>query len=331
MKTELFERDRVCVGDPAATGISNPGLDRWADRINAEHRAVAENLGNAVQHAISAGEFLAFTKKQLAHGQWLPWLAANCPEIGARTAQRYLRLFEHRDQFSKCDTSDAFATLGARLEFLSTPKPKSEPVEVCAAPLEETAPTLPPVCAVQATATHCSEPQHGNPAGNAAAPKAENEAGQRACLANPATLTEFEYAEATNKLGRALRRFLQTFEREFDTWLEASSPEDARISLTQFLRDGADELLRLSSKIGSVEADAQMGGETEPEILAPLGPMAWHVGELGETANGRNGSRYCIRFSEGAFDLLHNGVLVSSCKTRAGAKDLAENCEWPLD
>jgi hypothetical protein len=46
----------------------------------------------AVQWAYKAGQYLnAIKEKKLVpHGQWLPWLKQNCPEIKERTAQRYM-------------------------------------------------------------------------------------------------------------------------------------------------------------------------------------------------------------------------------------------------
>jgi len=58
-----------------------------AARIKAEHEAV----GEAMKHAIAAGELLIEAKDKLPHGKWLPWLEANC-EMSERTAQAYMRI-----------------------------------------------------------------------------------------------------------------------------------------------------------------------------------------------------------------------------------------------
>jgi hypothetical protein len=62
-------------------------LPDLAARIKAEHEAV----GAAMKHAIAAGELLAEAKSKVPHGEWLPWLEANC-EMSERTAQAYMRI-----------------------------------------------------------------------------------------------------------------------------------------------------------------------------------------------------------------------------------------------
>jgi hypothetical protein len=62
-------------------------LSDLATRIRAEHQAV----GDALKHAITAGELLTEAKVQVPHGDWLPWLEANC-EMSLRTAQAYMRI-----------------------------------------------------------------------------------------------------------------------------------------------------------------------------------------------------------------------------------------------
>jgi hypothetical protein len=57
-----------------------------ATLIRREHEAVASSAKKALAHAIAAGELLIEAKKQVKHGEWLPWLGTNC-EISERTAQ----------------------------------------------------------------------------------------------------------------------------------------------------------------------------------------------------------------------------------------------------
>ena len=63
-----------------------------ATRINIEHAGAVEHARSAVQCARQAGELLLQAKEQCRHGEWLPWLKANCPSIAERTAQAYMRL-----------------------------------------------------------------------------------------------------------------------------------------------------------------------------------------------------------------------------------------------
>jgi hypothetical protein len=61
-------------------------------RINAEHHGVTAALRSALAHARQAGIALIAAKAQVEHGAWLPWLAAHCPDLSARTAQLYMAI-----------------------------------------------------------------------------------------------------------------------------------------------------------------------------------------------------------------------------------------------
>src|SRR6516164_1016138 len=66
-------------------------LPELAARIRAEHEATAASLKSSVEHGIAAGELLIEAKSKIPHGQWLPWLKANCA-MSERTARDYMRL-----------------------------------------------------------------------------------------------------------------------------------------------------------------------------------------------------------------------------------------------
>ncbi len=83
-------------------GTSN-SLAVLAARIREEHDAAEAAKGAAVvaarkgiEHALAAGELLLEAKAQVPHGQWLPWLAENCPTISERMARYYMRLARNR-------------------------------------------------------------------------------------------------------------------------------------------------------------------------------------------------------------------------------------------
>jgi hypothetical protein len=69
-------------------------LPELAAQIKAEHKACAEALQTALQHAVAAGKMLIEAKAQLPHGQWLPWLRDQC-SLSERKAQRYMRIAPH--------------------------------------------------------------------------------------------------------------------------------------------------------------------------------------------------------------------------------------------
>ena len=74
------------------TSNNLPALDALADKINTEHQACHSAMQKGLEHALEAGRLLLEAKAGLAHGEWLPWLEGNCPEIGQRTSQNYMRL-----------------------------------------------------------------------------------------------------------------------------------------------------------------------------------------------------------------------------------------------
>ena len=74
------------------TNNNLPALDALADQINAEHEACHSAMQKGLRHALEAGRLLLEAKKGLPHGEWLPWIEGNCPDIGQRTSQNYMRL-----------------------------------------------------------------------------------------------------------------------------------------------------------------------------------------------------------------------------------------------
>jgi hypothetical protein len=62
-----------------------------AAEIEAEHAATQEAAQSALEHAVRCGELLIQAKAQVGHGDWLPWLEANC-SFRPRTARAYMQL-----------------------------------------------------------------------------------------------------------------------------------------------------------------------------------------------------------------------------------------------
>ncbi|MFO0823030.1 MAG: DUF3102 domain-containing protein [Gemmataceae bacterium] len=79
-------RDNVVISRPAAD------LGQLAAQINAEHAAAIVAIRTGIERARACGELLTTAKKLCAHGEWLSWLGKNCPSIGARQPQKYMRL-----------------------------------------------------------------------------------------------------------------------------------------------------------------------------------------------------------------------------------------------
>ena len=84
-----------------------------AARIQTHHQEVTAAAKRTVESAMAAGDCLLEAKKQLKHGQWGEWLAANCP-FSARTATGYMRLAAARSQIgitSDLSVNEALALL----------------------------------------------------------------------------------------------------------------------------------------------------------------------------------------------------------------------------
>jgi hypothetical protein len=73
-------------------------LAELAAQINAEHGLAETAIREGLSHARQAGMRLLQGKARIPHGNWLPWLKANCRQGNPRTAQRYMRLAEHWEE-----------------------------------------------------------------------------------------------------------------------------------------------------------------------------------------------------------------------------------------
>lgn len=77
-----------------------------ATKINAAHQKAQHHAGQAIDAAKEVGAMLLEVKKQLPHGQFLPWVSANCT-VSERQAQRYMAAAQGKPmpvRAIKCDT-----------------------------------------------------------------------------------------------------------------------------------------------------------------------------------------------------------------------------------
>lgn len=72
-------------------------IDTAAQELNRLHQGIEANLQQTVQDAIRAGEILSHVKAQKSHGEFLPWLKANC-SFSPDTAERYRKLHAHHNK-----------------------------------------------------------------------------------------------------------------------------------------------------------------------------------------------------------------------------------------
>ncbi len=91
-----------------------------AHRINAEHTEIGRALKAGIEHAIVAGELLIEAKRQLKHGQWLPWLREHC-QISERTASLYMRLARHKVELEAKSATVADLTVNDAIALLAPP------------------------------------------------------------------------------------------------------------------------------------------------------------------------------------------------------------------
>jgi hypothetical protein len=61
-----------------------------AEDVNCEHALARSCAETAVQHAIRCGELLKAQKAALPHGEFVPWVEANC-EFAYSTAARFMK------------------------------------------------------------------------------------------------------------------------------------------------------------------------------------------------------------------------------------------------
>jgi hypothetical protein len=94
--------------------------------INALHGELCVLARTTLSKAIRIGELLTQTKAALLHGEWVGWLKENVA-FDVRTAQRYMGVYQQRDQFKNDSVShliDAYDKL-SKLK-----KEKEQPLQV---------------------------------------------------------------------------------------------------------------------------------------------------------------------------------------------------------
>ncbi len=101
--------------------INETDLTRLAGEIRAAHEAAvsAMNRADALEHARNVGQLLLEAKELCGHGQWLPWLEANCSDIGARQIQKLTKLAKNWNAIAPRLTPDSQLSIEGALRLLS--------------------------------------------------------------------------------------------------------------------------------------------------------------------------------------------------------------------
>jgi Protein of unknown function (DUF3102) len=105
-------------------------LSVLAAEINSARDTFKKSTRRAIEEGYYVGELLARAKGQLAHGEWLPWVEANCT-FAVREAQRYLRAYEKRAQLPNASGMTHLSLTAAMkaLEAPRVPEPKTRTLD----------------------------------------------------------------------------------------------------------------------------------------------------------------------------------------------------------
>ena len=81
---------------PVSDSVSTPAVLRpladLGSLINNYHDQAIGLANSSIEAALNCGHTLIEAKSQLPHGRWIPWLRGNCPRLGERQMQKYMRL-----------------------------------------------------------------------------------------------------------------------------------------------------------------------------------------------------------------------------------------------
>jgi 16S rRNA G966 N2-methylase RsmD len=90
----------------APNAVDSGTLDALASQIREAHKRCRAGWSAGLAHAIEAGQLLRQAKGDVDHGEWLPWLAANCPDISERLAQRYIQIAREFGKLEECNPTN---------------------------------------------------------------------------------------------------------------------------------------------------------------------------------------------------------------------------------
>lgn len=93
-------------------------LEALAIDITLAHQEAQQCARKAIECALLAGDWLIQAKARVAHGQWLPWLAAHLPEIAERTCQQYMKLADNWPLIQTKSADHADLTIGSALRLI---------------------------------------------------------------------------------------------------------------------------------------------------------------------------------------------------------------------
>jgi hypothetical protein len=121
---------------------AEPTPEQVAERANQEYLAIiADERGSnhkIVERAIKVGAQLLFCKSKVAHGNWVPWVKAKCPNISKSTVERWMKLAENKEKIEAemkerigKNGTVTFLTLREALAIANGKGGKSDPPTPC--------------------------------------------------------------------------------------------------------------------------------------------------------------------------------------------------------
>ena len=88
-------------------------------KVKRLYAAVLAHGHDSCAKALQIGDVLTGIKESLEHGQWLPWLSTNLPEITPRTVQNCMRVWKNRELIKNESNSYLVENLTAALGAIS--------------------------------------------------------------------------------------------------------------------------------------------------------------------------------------------------------------------
>ena len=98
-------------------------LTTLSAEINSLHRSAEHHVEQAIVYAARCGQKLIEAKAKCEHGEWLPWLKANC-EVGHPQATKYMRLAKEMPELidSNIARGQYLPSLRAGIALLAAPE-----------------------------------------------------------------------------------------------------------------------------------------------------------------------------------------------------------------
>ena len=103
-------------------------LETLAHKINEQQALIEEAWGVTLERAREAGELLIEAKRLVGHGNWLPWLEANC-RVSASMAGKYMKIARGWNVLVQGNTERVpYLSIRDALKLLAKPRQTTEPV-----------------------------------------------------------------------------------------------------------------------------------------------------------------------------------------------------------